>query len=230
MKKLVQQKPSQSLRSNDLKGHDALHATAVAGPDGCCAFLGDAGIGKSTLAAVLVHRGWTLVCDDCLHFDPREDGIIVVPGDGNLQLWPDSIEAAFNDGSRLRSVQDGRKKRVQVSDMEPVHPVSLSRAYLLTRPDHSEDTRIRIDVAPDREALMELVRYAVRLDIGDRQLLLRRFRHLQRVVECVPICRLTYPRNLAHLQVVAAAIADDLRSGTVIPTTRIASLSTPHHD
>jgi hypothetical protein len=200
----------------NLQGHDALHATAVDGPDGCCAFLGNAGIGKSTLAAAFVRRGWTLVCDDCLHFDPCEDGINVVPGYGGLRLWPDSIESAFNDGSFLRSVHDGRKKRVQVAGMDPMHPVKLSRVYLLTRSQETGDTRIRIQAAPAREAFIELVRHAFRLDVGDRKMLTRQFRSLQRLVEHVPICRLTYPRDFAHLQAVAGAIADDLRSGTMM--------------
>jgi hypothetical protein len=200
----------------NLQGHDALHATAVDGPDGCCAFLGDAGFGKSTLAAAFVRRAWTLVCDDCLQFQPREDGIGVVPGYGGLRLWPDSIEAAFNDGSFLRSVQDGRKKRVQVAGMDPMHPVRLNRVYLLNRSEETDDTRIRIQAAPAREAFIELVRHAFRLDVGDRKMLARQFRSLQRLVEHVPICRLTYPRDFAHLQAVAGAIADDLRSGTVM--------------
>jgi hypothetical protein len=198
----------------------------VDGPDGCCAFLGNAGFGKSTLAAAFVRRGWTLVCDDCLHVDPGEDGINVVPGYGGLRLWPDSIEAAFNDGSRLRTVQDGRKRRVQVAGMDPMHPVKLSRVYLLTRSEETGDTRIRIQVAPAREAFIELVRHAFRLDVGDRKMLARQFRSLQRLVEHVPICRLTYPRDFAHLQAVAGAIADDLRSGTVMAP--FASYSAEH--
>jgi hypothetical protein len=210
----------------NLQGHDALHATAVDGPEGCCAFLGNAGIGKSTLAAAFVRRGWTLVCDDCLHFDPGEDGINVVPGYGGLRLWPDSIEAAFNDGGFLRSVHDGRKKRVQVAGMDPMHPVKLSRVYLLTRSEETGDTRIRIQAAPAREAFVELVRHAFRLDVGDRKMLARQFRSLQRLVEHVPICRLTYPRDFTHLQAVAGAIADDLRSGAVMAP--FASYSAEH--
>jgi hypothetical protein len=41
----------------------------------------------------------------------------------------------------------------------------------------------------------------------------RQFSRLQRLVECVPICRLTYPRDFSHLEAVAGAITDDLRSG-----------------
>jgi hypothetical protein len=197
----------------NLKGHDALHATAVNGPAGCCAFLGNSGIGKSTLAAALVRRGWQLVCDDCLHFDVVADGVTVVPGYAGLRLWPDSIEAAFNNGSLLRTVQDRRKKRVEVAGMSSMCPVTLRRVYLVSGPLESDDTRIRIEAVSPRDAFIELVRHAFRLDIGDRTMLARQFQRLQRLVERVSICRLIYPRNFDHLQLVAAAIADDLKNG-----------------
>jgi hypothetical protein len=196
----------------NLKGHDALHATAVDGPAGCCAFLGNSGTGKSTLAAAFVRRGWQLVCDDCLHFDVAADGVTIVPGYGGLRLWPDSIEAAFNNGSLLRTVQDRRKKRVEVAGMSSIGPVTLRRMYLVTGTQES-DTRIRIEAVSPRDAFIELVRHAFRLDIGDRTMLARQFRSLQRLVERVSICRLIYPRNFDHLQLVAAAIADDLKNG-----------------
>jgi hypothetical protein len=202
----------------NLKGHDALHATAVDGPAGCCAFLGSSGIGKSTLAAALVRRGWQLVCDDCLHFDVGADGVTVVPGYGALRLWPDSIEAAFNNGSLLQTVQDRRKKRVEIAGMKSTYPVTLRRVYLLTGIQDPDDTRIRIESVPRRDAFIQLVRHAFRLDTGDRTMLARQFRSLQRLVKRVSICRLIYPRNFDHLQLLAAAIADDLKNGTVLPS------------
>ncbi len=201
------------MSSGLIRTDDALRAAAVDGPAGCCAFLGDAGIGKSTLAAAFVRRGWSLVCDDYLQFGLSQDEITIVSGHGNLRLWPDSIAAAFNDGRPLQSVQDCRKKRVQVTGMDPIYPVRLSRVYLLTSPEKTLDTRIEIDAAPAGEALVELVRHAFCLDVCDRQMLERQFSRLQRLVEYVPICRLTYPRDFAHLQAVAVAITDDLRSG-----------------
>lgn len=198
-----------------IRTYDALRAAAVDGPAGCCAFLGDAGIGKSTLAAAFVRRGWSLVCDDFLQFDLCQDEIHIVSGYGSLRLWPDSIAAAFNDGSQLQSLQDGRKKRVQVTGLDPIYPVRLSRIYLLTPPGKTVDTQIKIDAAPAGQALVELVRHAFSPDVCNHQMLKRQFRRLQRLVQCVPICRLTYPRNLSHLQAVAGAITDDLRTGCV---------------
>ena len=158
-----------------------------------------------------------LVCDDLLEFDSERETIHIVPGCGDIQLWPDSIEAAFNDGGVLRSVQDGRKRRVQVAGMDSVQPVELNCVYLLTRPQHESDMRIRIEEVPASEAFVHLVRNAVRLESADRHWSLHQLRHLQRLVETVSICRLIYPRDFGYLQAVAGAISDNLRSGTLAP-------------
>jgi hypothetical protein len=50
----------------NLLGIESLHATAVAAPAGAIAFLGDAGTGKSTLAASFQLTGFESFCDDCL--------------------------------------------------------------------------------------------------------------------------------------------------------------------
>jgi hypothetical protein len=97
--------------------------------------------------------------------------------------------------------------------MRLTRPVTLRRVYLMTGSQDFDDTRIRIEVVPPRDAFIELVRHTFRLDAGDRTMLARQFRRLQRLVERVSICRLIYARNFDHLQLVAAAIADDLKNG-----------------
>jgi hypothetical protein len=162
-----------------------------------------------------VRRGWTLVCDDYLEFDPQQEGITIIPGSRDLWLWPDSIAAAFNDGVRLQSVQDGRKKRVQLAGMEPVHPIRLGCVYLLTPPEHTSDARIRIDAAPASEAFYEVVRQAFRLDEADRKLLAHQFGYVKWLVESLPIWRLSYPRDFTIVQAVAGAVNDHLQSSAL---------------
>ncbi len=54
-----------------LHGYEALHAGAVAIPDGVVAITATTGAGKSTLLAELLGRGSTLMADDVLVLEPR---------------------------------------------------------------------------------------------------------------------------------------------------------------
>jgi hypothetical protein len=54
-----------------LQGYEALHAAAVATPDGVIAITAASGGGKSTLLAELLRRGLALMADDVLVLEPR---------------------------------------------------------------------------------------------------------------------------------------------------------------
>lgn len=54
-----------------LQGYEALHAGAIATPDGVIAITAASGGGKSTLLSELIARGQTLMADDVLVLEPR---------------------------------------------------------------------------------------------------------------------------------------------------------------
>ncbi len=61
------------LKASEAHGLEALHASAVDGPNGVLAFATSSGGGKSSLAAELVRRGHAFFTDDALTMD-RADG------------------------------------------------------------------------------------------------------------------------------------------------------------
>ncbi len=63
------------LKASEAHGLEALHASAVQGPDGVLAFATQAGGGKSSLASELVRRGHPFFADDALVLR-RDDGAI----------------------------------------------------------------------------------------------------------------------------------------------------------
>ena len=195
----------------NLRGHHAVHATAVCGPIGCCAFVGDAGLGKSTLAAAFLRRGWMLVCDDCLRIDAGHEGMLAVPGYAGLRLWPDATAALFDeiDGSPP-AMHDNSKRRVSAGVKLPAHAVPLRCLYILVGASGGREASIRIEASAPRDAFIDLVRHAFRLDLGDGTMLARQFRFLERIVQDTPIRRLTYSREFVHLPAVTDAIVCDL--------------------
>jgi hypothetical protein len=75
------------------RGILAFHAAAVAGSQGAVLIAGDSGVGKSTLIATLLKRGWSLLSDDLTAVDVNENLIpLVFPAFPELTLWPDAME------------------------------------------------------------------------------------------------------------------------------------------
>jgi len=96
------------------RGDLPLHATTLFPPSGrgAIAFAGPSGIGKSTLAAALMQRGWTLLADDLTRVT-NEHGIPVAsPGSQHLKLWRDVCAERGIDTVGLERVTGSRDKFV----------------------------------------------------------------------------------------------------------------------
>jgi hypothetical protein len=198
----------------NLRGREALHATAIATRRGVCAFTGPAGSGKSTLAASFVLSGYPLVCDDCLALS-EGTGIMALPGYPGSRLWHDSTRALGASSRNLKPVahyttksrwQDYSRRGDFCSTTR-----RLARVYLLERARSSKrSTRVVIqDLAPG-EAIMGLVKAAYRFDITDRAMLIRQFHFLSGVVGRVKVKRLIVPNEFSALSEVRAAVLRDL--------------------
>ena len=198
----------------NLRGCDALHATAIGTRRGVCAFTGPAGSGKSTLAASFVLSGYPLVCDDCLALS-EGTAITALPGYPGLRLWDDSVRALGASSRNLKPVAHYTTKSRWQDHSQRADFCSttrrLARIYLLKRARSSKrSARVLIEDLAPGEALMGLVKAAYRLDITDRAMLTRQFQFLSRVAERVPIKRLIVPDEFSALSEVRAAVLHDL--------------------
>lgn len=108
------------------RGFLALHAAAVAGPDGAVLIAGDSGAGKSTLLAALLQQGWQLLADDIGAVALSESGIpMVYPLFPETVLWPDALE-------KLQIMPDTAEKRcLPVEKQFSVDPQPLKAIYRL---------------------------------------------------------------------------------------------------
>jgi len=184
-------------------GRAVLHASAVATPDGALAFAGEAGRGKSTLAGAFVNRGASLLTDDCLLLHEVDGAFHVVPSYPGLRLWPDVVPALAGGSAVLpRVCHYSSKGRLQRALPFSSQPLPLRRLYLLA------ESADGISIAPltPRDALIELVKCSYVLDVTDRSALKLQFETLSRVAALCLVCRLAYPRDLARLPELHAAI------------------------
>ncbi|MGA2164174.1 MAG: hypothetical protein ABSH36_06865, partial [Solirubrobacteraceae bacterium] len=110
-----------------LQGREALHAGAVATPEGALAIAAATGGGKSTLLCELLRDGLTLMSDDVLVLEARgEDPPLAHPGPPLMTV---PAGAAPLRGAPIASVEEERWISV------PVHPdaVPLSALVVLNR-------------------------------------------------------------------------------------------------
>ena len=205
----------------NLRGRDALHATAVLTPDGVCAFAGQAGAGKSTLAASFLFSGYPVIGDDCLLLDERDTRVVAIPAYPGIRLWEDALEALYGAREGFPTVTHYAVKRrlllPKQGERFPTVPVPLARIYCLEGPiaEHENDSipSPSIRSLSRRDAFMHLLPCLFRFDIRDRAMLTRQFHFLDRLVAQIPVRQLLVPRNFSSLPAVREAVLTDLRTG-----------------
>jgi hypothetical protein len=196
-------------------GLDALHATAVIFDRRVCAFVAEAGTGKSTLAASFLLAGYPTFADDCLVLrDTRPP--IAMPAYPGVRLWEESFKALRDSiGRRGTPVAQYTAKTRQLGDIEgfSAEPLPLSRIYLLARhaahDSGGQALAPRLDPLKPGEAFAALMAATFPLDITDNAMLARHFRLLSHVAAEIPIRRLAFPTDFGALPAVHSLILDD---------------------
>lgn len=199
----------------NLRGREALHASAIQTPGGACAFIGPSGGGKSTLAAAFHVTGYPVLCDDCLLLKEDPDQVLVEPAYPGLRLWDDSRGILFgNTRSTLPVSQYTSKRRVSTPESNGIRSLALRGIYSLRREENPQSlTDPVIEPLSMRDAFMELVEFAFRLDLTDQAMILRQMRVLERVAREVPVRRLRLPDDLGVLPAAREMILQDLARG-----------------
>jgi len=201
----------------NLRGAEALHASAVLGPHGVIAFAGPAGSGKSTLVGSFLVSGYRHMSDDCLRLLKMDHLIYAIPAYPGLRLWKDALSYLFGDNGSHRPVANyTHKLRVKLEKKLETHceePRPLRRLYVLPNPSEANGkTDIVIEPLSQRDSLIALVKTAFRLDITDRNMLIRQFHFLEQVASSISVRRLTFPKKFKFLPDVREAILDDLKN------------------
>lgn len=187
------------------QGRPAFHASVVTVPSGCVGFLGNAGAGKSTLAASFALEEAAFLTDDALIID-ESNGIRAMPGHASLRLWEDSMDALIPESTQQAgAISYSRKARLLANDVLQYidGPTPLLAAFVLEQ--NGADS---VTIAPlsGSSRHMAWISNSFLLDIGDNDLLARHFDWTYRIASQVPTFSLDYPRNYGILGHVRDAV------------------------
>jgi hypothetical protein len=123
-----------------LRGHEVLHASAVALGGRAAAVLAPSGGGKSSLAARLVLRGAGFLTDDVLAICPTAGGVLAHPGPASLKLRPDQAADVPARGRTALGPVNAAGPGGARHETAPVpRPHTLAAAYLIDRAGGASD-------------------------------------------------------------------------------------------
>lgn len=172
-----------------------LHASVVARGESCIAFAGGSSLGKSTLAAELVNRGYDLVADEVCVIDASGGGApVVMPGYPALLLWKNTLAKLDLDFEPLGQVRpDIEKYVVPVNSRFCKSPRQLTHMYVLQSCNEDE-----VSVEP----VEGFARFNTFLNNTYREQFLKgmglsasRQKNVARVAPKVPVSKLSWPQK-----------------------------------
>lgn len=186
------------------QGRQVLHASAVEFSNGrVVAFVGDSGLGKSTLASALAGLGGTVLTDDCLLLEDRYGKLLPIGNYPGIRLHQDAADYLYGACGKPGSVSHySSKTRLPVAPKQQVavkgNDSWLDSVFILTEPGRSDHIKIRM--LSSAEDMLPIIKQHFYIDIQDKQLLKARFAHVQRLINSkVSIFSLDYPRRFEIL-------------------------------
>jgi hypothetical protein len=197
-----------------LRGFEPLHATVVAIDGAAAAFLGESGLGKSTLAACFLRAGYQLITDDLLILRQSPHGLLACVGPARIKLFPGVAQQYFPGAALGVPMNLDTSKLVlplergfMCSEELPIRAI-----YTIAAARVAADTRDVVDIEflPAQAAFVELLAHTFNYRIVDRERLARQFRETARIVAAVPVKSLAYRRDFDATDAVVEAVVADM--------------------
>jgi hypothetical protein len=188
------------------QGRPTFHASVVTVPGGVVAFLGQSGMGKSTLAASFALNGSSFLSDDALLVEETENGCEVRPSHPSIRLWEDSVDELVDSPSpRSIPISYSDKARLLAGDALAFssEQLPLLAAYQL---ESNEPSDVAISTLSGLDRHMAWVHNSFLLDIADPDLLKQHFDWTHRISSAIPTFSLDYPRDYGILPDVRNAV------------------------
>lgn len=193
------------------RGLFLLHASTVKMSDRAVSFMGNKGWGKSTTAGALHRRGYELMTDDVTAIDMSNPQCpMVLPGYGQLKLWPESALALGNDPKMLPLLHPQLEKRDRLIKQDvALDPVPLKQIYLL-----GGGEKLAIKNLLPQQALAAVMHNWYCARFGSQMLqainMSHHFQRCTKLIDRIPVFCLQRENSLAALDEIAQLIESHL--------------------
>ena len=197
-----------------LRGVICLHASAVSLGDQAVAFVGPAGFGKSTTAALFAQQGHSIMCDDLVALSCKEQ-VFVQSAYPRLRLWPSAVNFLYGSPDALPKLVDSDPlwdkcylDLVNCANDFQIRPLPLAAIYILEqRSEHF--TAPTIEDVTANDALISLVANTYANYFLDKKMRSAEFKTLARIVSEIPIRRLVPHADPQRLPDLYQAVVND---------------------
>ncbi len=194
-------------------GRIVLHASAVSTLEGAVAFLGKAGVGKSTVAAGVSRDVGRLLADDALLIERRGTDLVAVPSYPGVRLWPATVSRLSGRMAGARQVAHYTDKKRIAADALGMRQQNrrqpLRRVYVLRRA--AADRRPRVTPLSSRDAVMTLIQHSYCLEHRNPHRVAWLLDQWTRDMRLTTVKQLVVPRDLNKLGQVGDVLMEDLR-------------------
>ncbi|NOX98844.1 MAG: hypothetical protein GXP30_03780 [Verrucomicrobia bacterium] len=204
-------------------GETVLHASAVSlkTNDIAIAFIGESGVGKSTLAAWFCRKGASLLTDDCLRIVSGDDHpALAIPSYPTIRIWGDSRDQLVSDIEPKPSpTKNSYNNKLQFLNEElPFEycdsPAPLTAIFLLT-PHSCHKKDIEIYKTSQKELVRKMISNCFRLDIKDPSILKNEFERLTNLAINVPAFTVSYPKEWDRIDELHSRILNHINANTL---------------
>lgn len=175
-----------------VRGFEALHASAIRTSAGTAAFCGVSGVGKSTLAVALSRRGYRRWADDAVVFRISGNSALAVPIPFTSRL---RAAAMVHFGTLPES-----QFTSQPIPTDETSPTPLTSIFILERCESaSASAPVRLERLSASTAFAALLEHAYCFNLEDPERKQATLRDYLTLIAQVPIYRLTFVPDLNYL-------------------------------
>jgi len=179
------------------------------------AFLGGSGFWKSSVAASFLEAGHRLLTDDLLLMQATAGGVLAFPGPPRIKLYPKTARRFLGDTLAGVPMHPETEKLILPlnANQSCSTAVPVKAIYILTGPgplEVLENKEIRLRPLLGRQGVVEMLSHTFNTRIQDPNRLERMLNEAARLVNLLPVRRLSFPRVWSQFTSVREAIISDL--------------------